>query len=137
MIMVVCLLVHLFECQAGGEDNQTPITELTPEDQADTLVEKDAIQNLNQGPETPATLTTNSKATHPSCEPPIYTVLKELGALEERLAAAVRALEETNKKLEASEKKLSALDSTVTELSTADRGNKIYHGKQWLHREIV
>ncbi|KAK2862935.1 hypothetical protein Q5P01_002468 [Channa striata] len=63
-----------------------------------------------------------TETTHQGCKPPIYTALKELGALEERLAATMRALEETNKKLEATEKKLSALNSTVTELSAGDKG---------------
>ncbi|KAK9524928.1 hypothetical protein VZT92_017285 [Zoarces viviparus] len=52
-------------------------------------------------------------ATQPSCNPLIYTVLKELGALGEKLAATARALEETNKRLEASEKKLSALENSA------------------------
>ncbi|XP_073331692.1 complement C1q-like protein 2 [Pagrus major] len=122
VLMVVCLLAGLSECLAGEKGTQTQVTELTNEDVADTSVENDAIHNLNQGLETPAVLTTNSTGTQPRCEPPIYTVLKQLGALEERLAATVRALEETNKKLEASEKKLSALNSTVTELSAEDKG---------------
>ena len=125
-MIAVCLLAGLSECQAGDEGSQTQITEVKPEDLVDTRVENDALQNLNQDLETPAVLTTNSTATHPSCEPPIYTVLKELGALEERLAATVKALEETNKKVEASEKKLAALDSKVTELSTVDQGKKVY-----------
>lgn len=50
-------------------------------------------------------------------------VLKELGALEERQKATVRALEETNRKLEASEKKVAALNSTLTELRTMYEGN--------------
>lgn len=132
-VIIVCLLAGQSECQAGDKGNQTQITELTHEDLADTLVDKAAIQNLNHGLETP----TNSTASHPSCEPPIYAVLKELGALQERLAATVRTLEETNKKLEASEKKLSALNSTMTELSTVNQGNKIYYTQQWLCRAIV
>ncbi|XP_038587071.1 complement C1q-like protein 2 [Micropterus salmoides] len=107
VMMVVCLLADLSECKAGDKVNE--ITE---------LAEKDAVQNFNQGQETPYILTTNSTENLPSCDPPIYTALKELGALEERLKATVRALEETNKKLDASEKRLSALDSMVTELST-------------------
>ncbi|XP_075948307.1 uncharacterized protein LOC142950629 [Anarhichas minor] len=109
VMMAVCLLAGLSECQTGGEDNQTQITELTHEDLADTWVEQDALQNL----ETPTILTTASTATQPSCNPPIYTVLKELGALGEKLAATARALEETNKRLEASEKKLSALENSA------------------------
>uniref|UniRef100_A0A8C9X0W1 C1q domain-containing protein n=1 Tax=Sander lucioperca TaxID=283035 RepID=A0A8C9X0W1_SANLU len=106
VIMVVCLLASLSECQTGGENNQTNITRLTHEDLEDNSVEKD-----------------------PSCEPPIYTVLKELGALGERLTATVTAMEETNKKLEANEKKLTALDRRVTELSAVDQGNTIYYTK--------
>ncbi|XP_039897044.1 cerebellin 11 [Simochromis diagramma] len=51
-------------------------------------------------------------------------VLKELGALEERQKATVRALEETNRKLEASEKKVAALNSTLTELRTVYEGQR-------------
>ncbi|XP_032355229.1 complement C1q-like protein 2 [Etheostoma spectabile] len=123
VMMVVCLLAGLSECQTGGENNQTKITGLTHEDLEDNSVEKDAFQNSNQGLETPAILTTKTTTTQPSCEPPIYTVLKELGALEERLAATVTAMEETNKKLEANEKKLTALDGRVTELSAVDQGH--------------
>lgn len=123
MLMVVCLLAGLSECLAGENGNQTQVTEVTNEDVAETSIENDAIHNLNQGLEAPAVLASNSTGTQSRCEPPIYTVLKQLGALEERLSATVRALEETNKKLEASEKKLSALNSTVTELSAEDKGN--------------
>lgn len=117
MMMAVCLLAGLSVCPTRIEGNQTQITESTHEDK---LVENDAIQNLNQG------LETTDSPTHSSCEPPIYTVLKDLGALQERLAATVKALEETNKKLEDSERKLSALNSTVTKLSTVE-GNKIHY----------
>ncbi|TDG99620.1 hypothetical protein EPR50_G00195780 [Perca flavescens] len=127
VMMVVCLLAGLSECQTGGENNQTNITRRTHKDLEDNSVEKDALQNLNQGLETPAILTTGSTTTttttQPSCEPPIYTVLKELGALGERLAATVTAMEETNKKLETNEKKLAALDRRVTELSAVDQGH--------------
>ncbi|KAM8746817.1 complement C1q-like protein 2 [Acanthopagrus schlegelii] len=121
-LMVVCLLAGLSERLAGENGNQTQVTELTDEDVADAPVENDALYHLNRGLDAPAILTSNSTGTQSRCEPPIYTVLKQLGALEERLAATVRALEETNKKLEASEKKLSALNSTVTELSAEDKG---------------
>lgn len=124
VMLAVCLLAGLSECQA--EENQTQVTELTHEDLADGWVQKDVIQDLNQGLEEPATLRANSTGTHPKCEPLIFTVLKDLGALQEKLAATVRALEETNKKLEASEKKLSELNSTVIELSSADPGNNIH-----------
>lgn len=127
MMIVVCLLAGQTECQAGDEGNQTQINELTHEN--DTWVEKDASLSLNQGLEMPDILTTNSTPTKPRCEPPIYTVLQELGALKERLATTARALEETNKKLEASEKKVTALDRKVTELSAVDQGNKIYYPK--------
>lgn len=117
MMMAVCLLAGLSVCPTRIEGNQTQINESTHEDK---LVENDAIQNLNQG------LETTDSPTHSSCEPPIYTVLKDLGALQERLAATVKALEDTNKKLEDSERKLSALNSTVTKLSTVE-GNKIHY----------
>nr|XP_046237241.1 complement C1q-like protein 2 [Scatophagus argus] len=118
VMMTVCLLTGLSQ----GEDSQIQITEVVQEAQADSYIEKPETQNLNQEPETPVILTTNSTGAHPSCEPPIFTVLKELGALKERLAGTVRALEETNKKLEDNEKKLSALNSKVAELSTANQG---------------
>ncbi|KAF3697759.1 Complement C1q-like protein 2 C1q and tumor necrosis factor-related protein 10 [Channa argus] len=63
-----------------------------------------------------------AETTHQGYKPPIYTVLKELGAMEEKLAATIRALEETNKKLEATEKKLSTLNSTVTKVKAVDKG---------------
>ncbi|XP_019116012.2 complement C1q-like protein 2 [Larimichthys crocea] len=116
VMMAVCLLAGLSVCPTRIEGNQTQITESTHEDK---LVENDAIQNLNQG------LETTDSPTHSSCEPPIYTVLKDLGALQERLAATVKALEETNKKLEDSERKLSALNSTVTKLSTVEGSPRV------------
>uniref|UniRef100_A0A3Q1I5L1 C1q domain-containing protein n=1 Tax=Anabas testudineus TaxID=64144 RepID=A0A3Q1I5L1_ANATE len=97
---LVMIFVYLLTGMSKGQDEG----ELTHEDMADTS----------------AILTSNT--THRQCTPPIYTVLKELGALEEKLAAAVRALEETNKKLEITEMKLSALNRTVTELSQLDTG---------------
>ncbi|XP_034005966.1 cerebellin 11 isoform X1 [Trematomus bernacchii] len=119
-VTMVVWLLAASQCQAGGIDNLNQ--EANNEIHANNRVETDSLQILNQGLEAPVILTTNSTETLPSCERPIYTVLKELGALEEKLAATVRTLEETNKKLEASEKKLSALDSRVTELSTVDQG---------------
>lgn len=67
--------------------------ELTHEDMADSNTENND-NTFSHELEASAILT--SKTTHRQCTPPIYTVLKELGALEEKLAAAVRALEETN-----------------------------------------
>ncbi|XP_030609378.1 complement C1q tumor necrosis factor-related protein 6-like [Archocentrus centrarchus] len=67
-------------------------------------------------------LTVNQTTDH-SCDPNIYMVLKELGALEERLKATVRALEETNRRLEASERKVAALN-TLTELRTVYEGQR-------------
>uniref|UniRef100_A0A3B4WYM7 Uncharacterized LOC111661709 n=1 Tax=Seriola lalandi dorsalis TaxID=1841481 RepID=A0A3B4WYM7_SERLL len=105
IMMLMCLLAGLSGGQAKGEGNEIQITELTHEELADTKVENNGI------------LMTKTTATHQSCEPLIYSVLEELGALSERFAATVKALEETNKKLEVTEMRLSALNSTVTELS--------------------
>ncbi|KAI4808619.1 hypothetical protein KUCAC02_000672 [Chaenocephalus aceratus] len=119
-VTMVVWLLAASQCQAGGIDHLNK--EANNEIHANNRAETDSLQIVNQGLEAPVILTTNSTETLPSCERPIYTVLKELGALEEKLAATVRTLEETNKKLEASEKKLSDLDSRVTELSTVDQG---------------
>ncbi|TKS93148.1 hypothetical protein D9C73_026815 [Collichthys lucidus] len=116
LMTTVCLLAGLSVCPTRIEGDQTQITESTHEDKP---VENDAIQNVNQG------LETTDPPTHSSCEPPIYTVLKELGALQERLAATAKALEETNKRLEDSERKLSALNSTVTKLSTVQGSPRV------------
>ncbi|KAG7495894.1 complement C1q 2 [Solea senegalensis] len=109
--IVMLLVAGLSEGQAKDEGNEIHMYDLTHEDLADTKVEDN-----NSG------LTKSATTVNQSCEPPIYSVLMELGALRERLSATVRALEETNKKLEASEKNLFALNKTVTELSKVDQG---------------
>lgn len=122
VIILICLLAGLSECEETGDQNeinQNLITELSYED---TKTENNNDVSADPGSETPATRTVNKTTDH-SCEPNIYMVLKELGALEERQKATVRALEETNRKLEASEKKVAALNSTLTELRTVYEGN--------------
>lgn len=83
-MILVCLFTGMAECQAEGE--------LTHEDSEDSNVENND-KTFSQEQTASAVLATNT--TYQSCTPPIYTVLKELGALEEKLAATVRALEET------------------------------------------
>lgn len=121
VMMAVCLLLGQSACHAVDEGGQTQNNELTHEDLADTWSETNTIQNLSRGPDTLAILSTNSTGTRQS------TALKEVEPLEERLAASLRILEETNKKLEATERKLSAVNSMVTELSTEYHGNKIFY----------
>ncbi len=107
---------------SSDEGNMNRITELTHEEQEpDTVVDGNAIQTSNQGLKMLAVLTANSRETSQISEPSIMS--KQLGALEEKLAAAMRTLEEINKRLEASEMKLCALNSTVTERSPMDQGN--------------
>lgn len=118
-VIAVCLLAGLCDCQAESEDHQAQITELTREDPSGTLVDEVPIQNLNQELE----MQTISTASPLNCEQPTYAVLKELGSVQERLAATLRTLEDTNKRLEASEKKLSELTTTVAALSTSRQGN--------------
>ncbi|XP_035771613.1 cerebellin 11 [Neolamprologus brichardi] len=123
VIILICLLAGLSECEEGGDQNQINqnlITELSYED---TKAENNNDVSADPGSETPATRTANKTTDH-LCEPNIYMVLKELGALEERQKATVRALEETNTKLEASEKKVAALNSTLTELRTTYEGQR-------------
>lgn len=122
VIILICLLAGLSECEETGDQNeinQNLITELSYED---TKAENNNDVSADPGSETTATWTVNKTTDH-LCEPNIYMVLKELGALEERQKATVRALEETNRKLEASEKKVAALNSTLTELRTVYEGN--------------
>lgn len=122
VIILICLLAGLSECEETGDQNeinQNLITELSYED---TKAENNNDVSADPGSETTAPRIV-SKTTDHLCEPNIYMVLKELGALEERQKATVRALEETNRKLEASEKKVAALNSTLTELRTMYEGN--------------
>ncbi|KAI9522150.1 hypothetical protein NQZ68_038786 [Dissostichus eleginoides] len=84
-VTMVVWLLAASQCQAGGIDHLNQ--EAKNEIHANNRVETDSLQILNQGLEAPVILTTNSTETLPSCERPIYTVLKELGALEEKLAA--------------------------------------------------
>uniref|UniRef100_A0A087X2L1 C1q domain-containing protein n=1 Tax=Poecilia formosa TaxID=48698 RepID=A0A087X2L1_POEFO len=90
VMLLMCLVVGLSTCRAEGEDNQI---QTAPVEASDTGSPEKA------------------------CDPNIYMVLKELGALQERQEATVRALEETNRKLEASEKKVDVLNSTLTEVA--------------------
>lgn len=116
VIILICLLAGLSECEETGDQNeinQNLITELSYED---TKAENNNDVSANPGSETTATRTVNKTTDH-LCEPNIYMVLKE------RQKATVRALEETNRKLEASEKKVAALNSTLTELRTVYEGN--------------
>lgn len=122
VIILICLLAGLSECEETGDQNeinQNLITELSYED---TKAENNNDVSADPGSETTAPRTV-SKTTDHLCEPNIHMVRKELGALEERQKATVRALEETNRKLEASEKKVAALNSTLTELRTMYEGN--------------
>ncbi|KAL4007198.1 hypothetical protein ACER0C_001050 [Sarotherodon galilaeus] len=123
VIILICLLAGLSECEETGDQNeinQSLTTELSYED---TKAENNNDVSADPGSETPATRTVNKTTDH-SCEPNIYMVLKELGALEERQKATERALEETNRKLEASERKVAALNSTLTELRTVYEGQR-------------
>lgn len=116
VIILICLLAGLSECEETGDQNeinQNLITELSYED---TKAENNNDVSADPGSETTAPRTV-SKTTDHLCEPNIYMVLKE------RQKATVRALEETNRKLEASEKKVAALNSTLTELRTVYEGN--------------
>lgn len=116
VIILICLLAGLSECEETGDQNeinQNLITELSYED---TKAENNNDVSADPGSETTATRTVNKTTDH-LCEPNIYMVLKE------RQKATVRALEETNRKLEASEKKVAALNSTLTELRTMYEGN--------------
>ncbi|XP_059210669.1 complement C1q-like protein 2 [Centropristis striata] len=110
VMMVVCLLAGLSGCQAQVEDNQ--MAELTDE----------SLEKEGEKEEAPAVLEMSPTAAEPSSEPTIYTALKQLEALEERLAANERALEETNEKLEASERKVSEFESTMTQMSAMRQG---------------
>lgn len=116
VIILICLLAGLSECEETGDQNeinQNLITELSYED---TKAENNNDVSADPGSETTAPRTV-SKTTDHLCEPNIYMVLKE------RQKATVRALEETNRKLEASEKKVAALHTTLTELRTMYEGN--------------
>ncbi|KAK5598471.1 hypothetical protein CRENBAI_010270 [Crenichthys baileyi] len=81
-----------------------------------TLPHMEDKQTFDQGLQTLTVGESNTNSPDKACEPNIYTILKELGALEEGQKATVRALEETNRRLETSEKKVAALNSTMTEM---------------------
>uniref|UniRef100_A0A3B5LL43 C1q domain-containing protein n=1 Tax=Xiphophorus couchianus TaxID=32473 RepID=A0A3B5LL43_9TELE len=115
VMLLMCLVVGLSTCRAEGEDNQIRVTETTEEEQENHLTE-----TVAEDTETPD----QDLQTVKGCEPSIYMVLKELGALQERQKATVSALEETNRKLEASEKKIDVLNSSLTEM------RRTYEGKQ-------
>ncbi|XP_017296328.3 uncharacterized protein LOC108250795 [Kryptolebias marmoratus] len=104
------------ENQAEGVSNQTQIAEIVDEGSVNTVEESDDNETFNKGLQTSNVWTLNTTTSQKICEPNIYMVLKELGALEERQKATVKALEETNRKLEASEKKVAALNSTLMEI---------------------
>ncbi|XP_024292153.1 complement C1q-like protein 2 [Oncorhynchus tshawytscha] len=106
-LLLLCLSGTLSE--DAGEDNLNDImVQIQPEQGQDIENENKAH---NQQVETAATTTTQS-----GCEPTIYTVMRELGAMEERLVATVRSLEGMRNRLEASESQVRSLNATVNEL---------------------
>ncbi|XP_072232297.1 uncharacterized protein [Leuresthes tenuis] len=122
VMMLMCLLAGLHRCQAGGEDSQTQITEISDEVPEKNFSVEITDETFNEELQTESTLTSNTAPCLPTCEPNICMVLKELGALEERQKATERALEETNRKLEASEKQVAALNSTLTDFRSLYEG---------------
>ncbi|XP_038135023.1 multimerin-2-like [Cyprinodon tularosa] len=117
LLILMGLVVLLATCQAEGENNQT-VTEPTVEEPEKNLIETEDKETFSQELQILTAEESNTKAEETACEPNIYTVLKELGALEERQKATVRALEETNRKLEASEKNVVILNNTLKEMKT-------------------
>ncbi|XP_008433444.1 complement C1q-like protein 3 [Poecilia reticulata] len=118
VMLLMCLVVGLTTCRAEGKDNQIQVTETTGGEQENHLTETAAedTETLDQDLQTEPVEASNTGSPEKGCDPNIYMVLKELGALQERQEATVRALEETNRKLEASEKKVDVLNSTLTEM---------------------
>ena len=131
VMMLVCLLAGLPRCQAGGEDNQTQITEISDEVPENVSVEI-TDETFNEELQTESTWTSNAAPCLPTCEPNISMVLKELG---ERQKALERALEETNRKLEASEKQVDALNSPLTDIRSLYKGNKT-HSQNVFYRAV-
>ncbi|MEQ2259994.1 hypothetical protein XENORESO_017749, partial [Xenotaenia resolanae] len=116
VVILMCLAGGLSTCQASFENNQTQEGKLTDEELENHMMEVEDKQTFDQGLQTLTVGESNTKFPEEACEPNIYTILKELGALEERQKATARALEETNRRLETSEKKVAALNSTLTEM---------------------
>lgn len=130
VMLLMCLVVGLSTCRAEGEDNQIRVTETTEEEQENHLTEtvaEDTETPVDRDLQTATVEASNTGSPEKACEPNIYMVLKELGALEERQKATVRALEETNRKLEASEKKIDVLNSTLTEMRRTYEGHEEQH----------
>ncbi|XP_027893833.1 complement C1q-like protein 2 [Xiphophorus couchianus] len=127
VMLLMCLVVGLSTCRAEGEDNQIRVTETTEEEQENHLTETVAedTETPDQDLQTVAVEASNSGSPEKGCEPSIYMVLKELGALQERQKATVSALEETNRKLEASEKKIDVLNSSLTEMRRTYEGHQV------------
>nr|XP_029530091.1 complement C1q-like protein 2 [Oncorhynchus nerka] len=106
-LLLLCLSGTLSE--DAGEDNLNDImVQIQPEQGQDI---ENEYKTHNQQVETAATTTTQS-----GCEPTIHTVMRELGAMEERLGATVRSLEGMRNRLEASESQVRSLNATVNEL---------------------
>ncbi|MEQ2171086.1 hypothetical protein GOODEAATRI_007080 [Goodea atripinnis] len=114
VVILMCVAGGLSTCQASFENNQTQEGKLTDEELENHMMEVEDKQTFDQGLQTLTVGESNTKCPEEACEPNIYTILKELGALEERQKSTARALEETNRRLETSEKKVAALNSTLT-----------------------
>ncbi|CAB1345456.1 unnamed protein product, partial [Coregonus sp. 'balchen'] len=95
-LVLLCLSGTLSE--DAGEDNLNDIMVQIQPEQGRNI--ENEYKTHNQQVKTASTTTT----TQSGCEPTIHTVMRELGAMEERLGATVRSLEGMRNRLEASER---------------------------------
>ncbi|XP_041731732.2 complement C1q-like protein 2 [Coregonus clupeaformis] len=107
-LVLLCLSGTLSE--DAGEDNLNDIMVQIQPEQGRNI--ENEYKTHNQQVKTASTTTT----TQSGCEPTIHTVMRELGAMEERLGATVRSLEGMRNRLEASESQVRSLNATVNEL---------------------
>lgn len=114
-LLLLCLSGTLGE--DAGEDNLNDIMVRIQPEQGQNI--ENEYKAHNQQVETAATTTTQS-----GCEPTIHTVMRELGAMEERLGATFRSLEDMRNRLEASESQVRSLNATVNELKKFNEGKE-------------
>ena len=114
LLLLLCVSASLSE-DGGGEVSENDITaEQTHPDQAGE------VDTPSRGDERTTTITNQL-----SCERTLHTVLRELGAMGERLETAVRALEDMKVKMEASKSQVSTLNTAVNELKRINQGKRL------------